>query len=257
MSEKFSKMSFKNQSVIVTGGSSGIGRATCLEFAKRGANVVVSDINVAGGEETVQIILDNGGQAIFVKADVSNLQEVQHLIDVCIEKYGRLDHLVNNAGIGLGLKYFDQITDEQWHKVIAVNQTGVFYCMRAALRIMRPQRSGNIVNIASAAGIGAAYQMGAYAASKHAVIGMTKTAAVEFAKYSIRINAICPTVITTPMGDGYISSNPKLKDIMLRTVPMRRFGKPEEVAKTICWLCSEDASYLTGIALPVDGGSNA
>lgn len=250
-------MSFKNQSVIVTGGSSGIGRATSLEFASRGANVIVSDINTSGGEETVQLILGNGGQATFVKTDVANSQDVQQLIDTCVKKYGRLDHLINNAGIGLGLRFFDQITDEQWHKVIAVNQTGVFYCMRAALEVMKAQKSGNIVNTASAAGIGAAPRMGAYAASKHAVVGMTRTAAVEFAKYGIRINAICPTVITTPMGDGYIESNPEIKDIMLRTVPMRRFGKPEEVARTICWLCSGDASYLTGVALPVDGGSKA
>ena len=152
---------------------------------------------------------------------------------------------------------FDQISEEQWHQVIAINQTGVFYCMRAALKVMKAQKSGNIVNTASAAGIGAAPRMGAYAASKHAVVGMTKTAAVEFAKFNIRINAICPTVISTPMGDNYISDSPELEELMLRSVPMRRFGSSEEVARTICWLCSKDASYLTGIALPVDGGSKA
>ena len=250
-------MSFKNQSVIITGGSSGIGRATAIEFAQLRANVVVSDINVHDGQETVNRINKNGGQAIFIKTNVADVTEVQTLVDTCLEKYGRLDHMINNAGIGQGLYFFDQITDEHWAKTIAVNQTGVFYCMRAALKIMKRQRSGNIVNTASAAGIGSAPRMGAYAASKHAVVGMTKTAAAEFGKYNIRINAICPTVIETPMGDSYLSENEDLKNVMLRSVPMRRFGQPEEVAKTICWLCSENASYLTGVALPIDGGSNA
>lgn len=250
-------MSFKDQAVIITGGSSGIGRATAIEFAKRGANVVVSDVNKLGGQETVNLIKKNGGQAIFIKTNVTEVTEVQKLVDTCIEKYGRLDHMINNAGIGQGLYFFDQITDEHWAKTIAVNQTGVFYCMRAALKVMKLQKSGNIVNTASAAGIGSAPRMGAYAASKHAVVGMTKTAATEFGKYNIRINAICPTVIETPMGDSYLSVNEDLKNFMLRSVPMRRFGKAEEVARTICWLCSDDASYLNGIALPIDGGSNA
>ncbi len=250
-------MQFKNQSVIVTGGSSGIGRATALEFSKRGANVIVSDINEAGGKETTELIKANGGKAIFVKTDVANWEEVQSLINTCLEKYGQLDHMINNAGIGQGLYFFDQITIEHWNKTIAVNQTGVFYCMKAALKVMKGQRKGNIINTASAAGIAAAPRMGAYAASKHAVVGMTKTAAHEFGKYGIRINAICPTVIETPMGDGYLANNDELKEKMRQSVPMKRFGKPEEVARTICWLCGEDASYLNGIALPIDGGSNA
>ena len=250
-------MSFKNQTVIITGGSSGIGRATAVEFANRGANVVVSDINEIGGKETVRFIQEKGGKAIFVKTNVAVADEVQKLVNTCLQKFGQLDHMINNAGIGQGLFYFDQITDDHWAKTIAINQTGVFYCMRAALKVMKGQKSGNIINTASAAGIGAASRMGAYAASKHAVVGMTKTAAVEFAKYGIRVNAICPTIITTPMGDRYMSVNTELEEFMRKSVPMKRFGQPEEVAKTICWLCSEDASYLTGVALPVDGGSKA
>lgn len=250
-------MQFKNQTAIVTGGSSGIGRATALEFAKRGANVVVSDVNEKDGKATAQFINANGGNAIFVKTNVANSAEVQSLIEACLEKYGQLDHMINNAGIGQGLHYFDQISDEHWAKTIAVNQTGVFYCMRAALKVMKSQKKGSIVNTASAAGIGAAPRMGAYAASKHAVVGMTKTAAHEFGKYGIRVNAICPTVIETPMGDSYLSSNEDLMELMRQSVPMKRFGKAEEVARTICWLCGEDASYLNGVALPVDGGSKA
>ena len=250
-------MHFTTQSVIITGASSGIGKATALEFAKRGAKVVVSDINEVAGQATKEEIIALGGQAIFVKTDVSNALEVEALIAKCIEEYGQLDHMINNAGIGQGLFFFDQITDEHWHKTIAVNQTGVFYCMRAALKVMKVQRKGTIINTASAAGIGAASRMGAYAASKHAVVGMTKTAAVEYGKFGIRVNAICPTVIETPMGDSYLADNTDLKEMMRQSVPMKRFGHPEEVARTICWLCSEDASYLNGVALPVDGGSTA
>lgn len=250
-------MQFNNETVIITGAGSGIGRATAIAFAQHKAKVVVSDINTAEGEKTTQFIIDNGGEAIFIKTNVANDQEVQQLIEQSLQHYGQLDHMINNAGIGQGLFYFDEITNEHWDKTIAVNQTGVFYCMRAALKVMKSQRKGCIVNTASAAGIGAASRMGAYAASKHAVVGMTKTAAVEYGKFNIRVNAICPTVINTPMGDSYLSNNEELKAMMLQSVPMRRFGTPEEVAKTICWLCSDQASYLNGVALPVDGGSKA
>ena len=250
-------MQFKNESVIITGASSGIGRATALEFAQRGAKLVLSDVNVEQGQATVQLITDRGGEAIFIKTDVTSDQEVQQLIEHCLKTYGSLDHMINNAGIARDLCYFDQITNEHWDKIIAVNQTGVFYCMRAALKVMTTQRKGSIVNTASAAGIRAAARMAAYSASKHAVVGMTRTAALEYGKYNIRINAVCPTVINTPMGKGYISGNKELEEVLLRAVPLRRFGAPEEVAKTICWLCSDDASYLNGVALPIDGGTTA
>jgi len=250
-------MNLKEEVVIITGAGSGIGKATALEFATHGSIVVASDINVERGQATSDTINNQGGQSTFIKADVSSDQDVNHLVDTCIEKYGRLDHMINNAGIGLGLKFFDQISDDHWNKVIAVNQTGVFYCMRAALKVMQANKKGSIVNVASAAGIRSAPRMGAYAASKHAVVGMTKTAAVEYGKYNIRINAVCPTVIETPMGSDYIDNNKELEQIMLRSVPMRRFGAAQEVAKTICWLSSTQASYLNGITVPVDGGSNA
>jgi len=138
-----------------------------------------------------------------------------------------------------------------------VNQTGLFYCMRAALKVMRLNEKGSIVNISSAAGLGGAPKMSVYSATKHAVLGFTRSAAREYARYNIRVNAVCPTVIETQMGDDFLGDNDKIKDSMLRSVPMRRFGQPEEVAKTICWLSSNDASYLNGVALPIDGGSNA
>lgn len=248
---------FNNQSVIITGAGSGIGRATALTFVEKGANVVVSDIHEANGNRTISEIEAIGGKAIFVKADVSKDAEVQALVQACLDHFGSLDVMVNNAGIGGNFQFFDQIKDEDWHRMIAINQTGVFYCMRAALKVMKQQRKGNIVNTSSIAGIGASPRMGAYAASKHAVIGMTTTAASEYGKYGIRINAICPTVIKTPMTDGFMTSDPKVIEMMKHSIPMRRFGEADEVARTICWLCSEDASFITGHAIRIDGGMKA
>ncbi len=248
---------FNNQSIIITGAGSGIGRATAVAFAEKGGNVVVSDIHEANGLRTVSEIEAIGGKAIFVKTDVSKDSEVQALVQKCLEHFGGLEVMVNNAGIGGDFQFFDQISDEEWNRIIAINQTGVFYCMRAALKVMKPQRKGNIVNTSSVAGIGAAPRMGAYAASKHAVIGMTKTAAVEYGKYGIRINAICPTVIKTPMTESFISSDPTVTEMMKHTIPMKRFGEADEVARTVCWLCSEDASFITGHSIRIDGGMKA
>lgn len=250
-------MKFNNQTAIITGAGSGIGRATAIEFAQKGANVVLSDINEEGGYETLSLVKNYEGQAIFIKTDISNNREVQDLIKQSIVEFGKIDHMINNAGIGLGFAFFDEIDDEHWNKMIAVNQTGVFYCMRAALKVMKAQKKGTILNVASAAGIAAAPRMGAYCASKYAVVGMTKTAAVEYGRFGIRVNAVCPTVIETPMGTGYLGGHPEIENQMRQMVPMKRFGKAEEVAKTICWLCSEEASYLNGVALPVDGGMKA
>jgi len=250
-------MNFKNQVIIVTGASAGIGKATAVEFAARGASLILADRNEKGGQALTEELVSQGAIASFHPVDVSSLASVETLFDFCINKYNRLDHLINNAGIASDLCFFEAITDEDWHRVMAINQTGVFYGMRAALKIMREQGNGSIVNTASAAGIGAAPRMGAYAASKHAVIGMTKTAAHEYGKFNIRVNAVCPSVIDTEMGTGGLTHDPKLYKMMEMAVPMKRFGKASEVAKTICWLSSDEASYLNGVALSVDGGLKA
>jgi len=250
-------MSIENKKAIVTGAASGIGRATAIELSKAGAKVVVSDINQAGGEETVGEIVGQGGIAVFQKTDVSKLSDIKALIKSCVDNYGGIDIMINNAGIGGPLAFFDQITEEEWHQLIAINQTGVFFCMREVLPIMKAQRGGIIVNTSSVAGIGSAARMGAYAATKHAVIGMTKTAAVEYAKYGIRINAVCPTVIKTPMGDNYINDDSVALEFVKSAIPMKRFGEALEVAQTIKWLCSESSSYITGQAIRIDGGMRA
>jgi len=248
---------FEHKAVIITGSGSGIGKATAKAFAKKGAKVVVSDINEENGLAVQKEIIDQGGTAIFVHTDVAQEEDVNKMINACIDQFGCLDVLVNNAGIGGPLAFFEDITNEDWHRIFAVNQSGVFFGMRAALKIMKSQRSGNIINNSSVAGINAAPRMGAYAASKHAVAGMTATAAVEYAKYGIRINAICPTVIKTPMGDSYINEDDSVTERVKALIPMGRFGEAEEVANTICWLCSDDASYITGHTIRTDGGMKA
>lgn len=250
-------MNLNQKIAIVTGASSGIGEATAVELANRGATVIVSDINIQNGQSVVNTINKNGGKAIFIKANVANDREVNALIDEVLVQFGRLDIMINNAGIAGNLSFFEHISDEDWNSIIAVNQTGVFYCMRAALKIMKAQKSGCIVNTSSVAGIGAAPRMGAYAASKHAVIGMTKTAAAEYAKYNVRVNAICPTIIKTPMGMGYMDEDIQVQQMVKSAIPMKRFGEADEVARTVCWLCSDDASFITGESVRVDGGMKA
>ncbi len=250
-------MNLNQKIAIVTGASSGIGEATAVELANRGATVIVSDINIENGQSVVNTINKNGGKAIFIKANVANDREVNALIDEVLVQFGRLDIMINNAGIAGNLSFFEHISDEDWNSIIAVNQTGVFYCMRAALKIMKAQKSGCIVNTSSVAGIGAAPRMGAYAASKHAVIGMTKTAAAEYAKYNVRVNAICPTIIKTPMGMGYMDEDIQVQQMVKAAIPMKRFGEADEVARTVCWLCSDDASFITGESVRIDGGMKA
>lgn len=251
-------MTFENKVAIITGSGSGIGRATALAFAKRGAKVIVSDINEAGAKETMEEIQKIKGTASFVACDVSQKSQVQHLFAEAKRLYGRLDIVINNAGISGILGFTHEYPDDLYEKIIAVNQTGVFYCMKEALNIMLEQKEGGaIVNISSVAGVGAAPRMGPYAASKHAVIGMTRTAAHEYGKYKIRVNAVCPTIIETPMGMQYAQENEAVLEMVKQAIPLKRFGQAEEVANTILWLCSEESSFITGMEMRVDGGMKA
>jgi len=243
---------------LVTGGASGIGRAAALAFAREGARVVVSDVTVVGGEVTVQMIQAAGGTALFVKADVSQGNEVERMVKLAVETYGRLDCTFNNAGIQGDLAQTAECSEENWHRIIAINLTGVWLCMKYAIPFMVQRGSGAIVNTASNFGLVGSNGMPAYAASKHGVLGLTKTAALEYATAGIRINAVCPGPTQTPLVDNVLRQQPQRADQIVAAIlarePVGRMGRPEEIAEAVVWLCSEAASFVTGIALAVDGG---
>lgn len=240
---------------LVTGAASGIGRASALALASEGAALCVSDVNEAAGQETTRQILHGGAKAIFVKCDVTQAPEVAAMVEATVETFGRLDAAVNNAGIaGHFHQRFHEADDDMFESVINVNLRGVWHCMKAELARMLPNQSGSIVNIASVAGLIGAPKAAAYTASKHAVIGLTKSAALDYAKRGIRINAICPAYTDTAMVHSAIEDNPLMASIMERAIPMGRLGQASEIAEAVVWLCSESSSFVTGHSLVLDGG---
>jgi NAD(P)-dependent dehydrogenase (short-subunit alcohol dehydrogenase family) len=248
---------FADKVVMITGAASGIGRATAVAFAAEGANVVVSDITVEGGEETVSLITAGGGSARFIQADVSKVEEVEALVQGTRTAYGRLDIGINNAGIGSDWTWLTEVALEDWHRVMDVNLNGVFYCMQFEIQQMLSQGGGVIVNTSSIAGLRGLARSAAYSASKHGVIGLTRAAALEYARRNIRINAICPVFTRTPLFEDLFQIDPTYEERLKHNIPMRRYGTPEDMAGTILWLCSDAASFITGHALPVDGGMMA
>ncbi|MGH8009949.1 MAG: SDR family oxidoreductase [Candidatus Binatia bacterium] len=239
---------------LVTGASSGIGRATALILAREGATVVVSDVVVEGGQETVRLIKAQGGQASFIKADVSKPAEVEALIQQIVATHGRLDCAHNNAGIEGSLTSTIEYSEEMFDRVLDINLKGVWLCMKYEIAQMLKQGGGSIVNTASGAGLIAVQGMSAYVASKHGVIGLTKTAALEYAKQGIRVNSVCPGLIQTPMVERLTSQTPQLGEALVAAEPIGRTGKPEEIGEAVAWLCSEAASFVTGHSMSVDGG---
>lgn len=250
-------MNFKGKIVLITGSGSGIGRATAIMFAEKGADIMVSDINEKGGLETVELVKKTGQKAAFCKTDVSNLEQVKNLVQTTVETFGKVDVAVNNAGIGGDFKVTHEYPVDNWDKVIAINQTGVFYCMQAELAQMVKQGGGAIVNIASIAGLKAQPYTAAYTAAKHAVVGLTKTAACEYARYNIRVNAVCPVFTMTPMVADMLTIDPTFEKKLLRNIPLRRYGKPEDIANAIVWLSADETGFVTGHSMPVDGGMTA
>ena len=245
----------------MTGGSSGIGRASALAFAREGAKVVVNaNMNIEGGEETVRLIKESGGDAIFVKADASKVAEVDTMIQKTVKAYGRLDCAFNNAGVVdvpttsafIPTKTADY-TEKEWDYVINVNLKGVWLCMKYEIIQMLKQGGGAIVNNSSFLGLLGIPGGPAYVASKHGVIGLTKSAALEYAKEGIRVNAVCPGWISTPITDRTLN-DPDVKAMIIGMEPIGRMGKPEEVAEAVVWLCSDAASFVTGHSMVVDGG---
>ena len=244
---------FNGRVAIVTGASSGIGRTSALFYARDGAEGVVSDVNKDGGQETVQLIQAAGGEAIFVKTDVGNPSDCEELIKKTVEKFGRLDLACNNAGIGGESNLTADYSVKGWQKVIEVNLSGVFYCMKYEIAEMLKTGGGAIVNMASILGQVGFASAPAYVAAKHGVVGLTRDAALEYAAKGIRINAIGPAFISTPLISA-LESNPEAYNNLVSLHPLGRLGKPEEVAELVVWLSSNRASYITGSYYPIDGG---
>lgn len=249
--------SYAGKVVLVTGAAGGIGRAAALAFGRAGASVVVSDITAAGGEETVQMIAQAGGVAMFVKADVSRDADVAALVAQTVAAYGRLDCAFNNAGIEEEKKPLAECEEEMFDRIMRVNVKGAWLCMKHEIRQMLTQGSGAIVNTASVAGLVGAPLQPVYAGSKHAVVGMTKTAAAEYGRAGIRINSVCPGVIRTAMLDRALEREPKRAKSIVKVHPIGRLGEAEEIASAVLWLCSDGASFVTGHQLAVDGGLTA
>ena len=243
---------FKDKVVIITGSTFGIGKSTALAFAKRGAKVVLSDY--VADEDAEKTIRDIGGDAIFVMCDVSNEEDVKNLVAKTVSQYGRLDFAFNNAGIEGTPAPATDCTNENWEKTININLKGAWYCMKYQIPEMLKTGGGSIVNNASIAGLVGFGGVPAYVASKHGLVGLTKNVALDYAKQGIRVNAVCPGVIQTPMIDRFTGGDQAAMEQLKAGKPMGRIGQPEEIAETVVFLCSEGASFITGQAIAVDGG---
>jgi NAD(P)-dependent dehydrogenase (short-subunit alcohol dehydrogenase family) len=240
---------------LVTGGGSGLGRATAVAFAEGGAKVLVADVDDRMGHETIDLLGAAGGEGLFVETDVTNPPEVAAMVAAAVAAFGSLDYAVNNAGTtGAGGMTADYEVDD-WHRTITLNLDSVFYCLKAEIPVMLGQGGGAIVNVASGAGLVGFAGLPAYVASKHGVVGLTRASALEYAAQGIRINCVCPGSTRTPMLEGFMGGDERVEKMMRNAVPMRRLGRPEEIAAAIVWLCSDAASFVVGHALAVDGGS--
>jgi NAD(P)-dependent dehydrogenase (short-subunit alcohol dehydrogenase family) len=243
---------FNSKVALVTGGSFGIGRAAAILFANKGAKVAIVDY--VEDNETLNAIKASGGEAIFIKCDISKEEEVKSMVEKTVSTFGRLDFAFNNAGIEGLTAITHECTTENWDKVMDVNVKGAWLCMKYEIPHMLKQNKGAIVNTASVAGLVGFQGIAAYTASKHALNGLTKTAALEYAKLGIRVNSVCPGIIKTPMVDRFTGKKKEVEQQFASQEPIGRMGQPEEVAEAVCWLCSDSASFITGNNVAVDGG---
>ena len=243
--------------VVVTGGGAGIGRATAVAFARQGASVVIGDIDDAGAERTVASIRDNGGTASCVRVDVTKPADVQHMIAGAVGQYGGLDYAFNNAGFVGSNAGIVETSEEDWHRVMAINLTGVWLCMKYEIPEMLKRGKGAIVNNGSVVGLVGAVGTVSNVVSKHGVSGLTKSAALQFATQGIRVNAVAPGLVHTPLTDRIRAARPGTEAAMLSVVPQGRWCEPEEIADVVVFLCSDGASHVTGHIMPIDGGWTA
>ena len=248
---------FESKVVLVTGGTSGLGRDAALAFAREGAKVVLTGRRVEAGEEVVSAIQKEAGEVLFVRADVSKTSDVEATVQACVKNYGGLDCAFNNAGIdGTLMVPMVDYKREVWDQVILTNLTGTFLSMKYEIPEMLKRGGGSIVNMSAMAGLRSGRRTGAaYNASKHGIIGLTTTGAVEYAAQGIRVNAVCPALIQTPMSEATFLKDEAMVQKAIQMYPIGRIGRPEEVTSLVLWLCSSEASFVTGSAIPVDGGS--
>jgi NAD(P)-dependent dehydrogenase (short-subunit alcohol dehydrogenase family) len=252
-------MEFSGKVVLITGSATGFGKVLAEEFARQGASLILSDVNVPVGKESADNIKAEGGKVVFVKCDVSKAKDVKNMVEKGIEAFGRLDICINNAGIaGNSMRTRTHEYEEDiWDKIMDINAKGVWLCMKYELPHLLAAKGGVVVNISSKAGLGAVPGNVAYAASKHAVIGITKTAAIEYASKNIRVNAVCPSFADTPMVQNSIMQEPEYGQRLIQMNPMRRLGTANEIRDVVMFLCSEKSSFMNGQAVAVDGGLTA
>ena len=251
-------MRFKDKVAFITGGASGIGRDSAISFAHEGASIAICDLNATGLESAKEEIQNLGVQVRTYQLDVADYDQVKRVVSSVHADFGSIDIALNNAGIGGKHNYRTaEHTLDDWDRVLAVNQSGVFYCMKEELKIMQRQGNGAIVNVSSIAGLRALPRQLAYVASKHAVIGMSKTAAAEYARFGIRVNAVCPVFTNSPLLEKMFSAKEDLRSKLVHTIPVGRYGETSDIVNAITWLCDEQSSFITGLALPVDGGQTA